>query len=356
MMGLAPSQDPAQPPAPTIAQAILDLEAGGYTVPASDYAFIDAVIGEVKTRVPNAPADRASALAALKVVDQVLVERNVIYPGKGLIEYLHEGLTERRLNGSAFQEAYNQYHNVRRRPAMLANRNGLFRVLDCDTASFIYLAVAETLGWPLSLIEVPQHNFVRWTFADGSYLNFETMDGAERPDAYYIAAFGVPPETVKPGFFMSAMSREEVLGYVHTLRASIFAKKGEFDKAKLDLATARRMRPVAPGPLNAEAWLYATCTPATCRDPALAVKDATEAVSLYRSANYLDTLACALVSGGDVNRAVEIETEALSKDPGSDDLAANLKAIKAGGPCLYELPKASPLAVPLNRRMGNGLG
>lgn len=354
VIGLAPTLGLAKAQPPTTAHAVLNLEAAGVTVPASDYAFIDGVIGEVRTRVPSPPVDRASALAALKIIDQVLVECNVIYPGRGLIEYLHEGLTERRLSVQSFQDAFNNFHNQRRRGVMLANRNRLFRVLDCDTASFVYLAVADALGWPVNLVEVPQHNFVRWTFADGSHLNFETMDGGERTDAYYVAAFAVPPSTIKPGFFMSAMSRDEVLGYVHGLRASIFARKGNFEQAKLDLVTSRRLRPVSPGPLNAEAWLYATCTPSSCRDPALAVKDASEAVSLYRSATYLDTFACALAVAGDVDRAVEIETEALTKNPDSADLLANLKAIKAGGPCLYELPAASPSTTPFNRRMGNG--
>ncbi len=353
-LSLAPLNGLAQPaPPPTLAHAVLDLEAAALTVAPSDHAFVDEIIAAVRAQAPATPTDRASAVAALAIVDKALVDRNIIYPGTGLIEYLHEGLTPRSLSASEFGKALRNIHNQRRQAVMLRNKAGPFRVLDCDTASFVYLSVAEALDWPLALVEIPQHNFVRWTFADGSHLNFETMDGVERSDPYYIANWNIPATTMKPGFYMSIMGRDEVLGYVLGLRASAFAKTGEFAKAKLDLDEALQNRPLSPTPLNSRAWLYATCTPASCRDPALAVQDATQAVTVYRSANYLDTLACALAISGDIDRAIQIETEALALDPGSTDLQANLKVIRTGGPCLYEQPPAFR-AAPFNRRMGNG--
>jgi hypothetical protein len=71
-------------------------------------------------------------------------------------------------------------------------------------------------------------------------------------------------------------------------------------------------------------------------------------------ANYLDTLACALAVADEIDRAVRIETEAIALDPTSADLKANLKAIRTGGPCLYEQPSPTFRAAPLSRRMGKG--
>ena len=42
---------------------------------------------------------------------------------------------------------------------------------DCDTGSFIYLSVFETLGYPVTLVETPNHFFVRWRLSDTQHIN-----------------------------------------------------------------------------------------------------------------------------------------------------------------------------------------
>ena len=83
------------------------------------------------------------------------------------------------------RELRNQSHNIRRIKFIDADNSGPFYVVDCDIASFIYLAIAEVMKYPLHLVEIPRHDFVRWEIGPGSSVNFETMDGFETDDAYY---------------------------------------------------------------------------------------------------------------------------------------------------------------------------
>jgi hypothetical protein len=345
----------------TTADDILDVESGLLPVQPAEYAFIDAIIDEAKKELPASIATRGDALAAFQTIDKILIRRNVIYPGIGLVQYLHDGLTPTMLNDTQFQAAWDMPHNLRRRAYMAANKGKPFYILDCDTASFLYLAVADALHLPIRLVEIPGHNFVRWTFSDGSHLNFETMDGVERSDEDYIEGWAVPPNTIKPGFFMTAMTHDQVMGYVYGLRGGGWELKYQYAKAKRDYHTAKALRPQSPAPFNAESWIYATCTPTACRSSALAIKDGLVAVDDWRTPNYLDTLACAYASSGDFTKAAAILQNA---DPSGFAFPADQATIKAHRVCqnqsqqsafaarAYELvPRAAP-AIP-KRFIGN---
>lgn len=321
----------------TTASDILDVEAELVPVKAREYAFVDDVIDAAKQKVAGMAQDRPGALQAFQAIDQILVTRNVIYPGSGLIQYFHDGLTPRQLSNADFDAARLSSHNQRRLAVMAANRGKPFYVLDCDTASFLYLAIADALKLPVQLVEVPGHNFVRWSFPDGTHLNFETMDGIERPDDYYLTGYQVLQSTIKPGFFMSAMTHDDVMGYVRMLRGGGWGARADFVRAKRDYDAARNLRPGSPAPLNGESWVFGTCTPDTCRDGARAVGYAQQAVALWRTGNYLDTLACAQASAGDYAGALVSEQAALVLDS-SAEMRADLAAIQARQICANQFP------------------
>ena len=54
--------------------------------------------------------------------------------------------------------------------------------LDCDTSSFVVLAVAQELGWPVKIVSVPRHAFVRW---EGEDIKLNIDYGNLRADNYY---------------------------------------------------------------------------------------------------------------------------------------------------------------------------
>ncbi len=62
------------------------------------------------------------------------------------------------------------------------------RQLDCDTSAFIVMAVVHEFGWPVRLIEVPGHAFVRW---DDGITVFNMDLGKIFPDDFYKKEFQV---------------------------------------------------------------------------------------------------------------------------------------------------------------------
>ncbi len=45
---------------------------------------------------------------------------------------------------------------------------------DCDTTSLLYSSIGEVMGYPISIVILPSHAFVRWTLTDKSVVNWET--------------------------------------------------------------------------------------------------------------------------------------------------------------------------------------
>ncbi len=80
-------------------------------------------------------------------------------------------------HGRDLIELQDQRDNVRREAFIKARGSGPFYVVDCDVGSFIYLAIAEVMGYPLHLINIPGHSFVRWEVSGGTGVDYETMDG-----------------------------------------------------------------------------------------------------------------------------------------------------------------------------------
>ena len=89
----------------TIAHEILDAEAELLSVTPEMHVLLDEVIAEAVPKISALKLDasspphiaRAAALQVFKTIDSVLVGRNFIYPGVGLLQYLSEGLTPKRL-------------------------------------------------------------------------------------------------------------------------------------------------------------------------------------------------------------------------------------------------------------------
>jgi tetratricopeptide (TPR) repeat protein len=48
------------------------------------------------------------------------------------------------------------------------------RTVDCETGSFIFIAVAHEMGWPVYLLTSNDHAFVYWRFDDKNHFGFET--------------------------------------------------------------------------------------------------------------------------------------------------------------------------------------
>jgi tetratricopeptide (TPR) repeat protein len=182
-------------------------------------------------------------------------------------------------------------------------------IFDCDTGSLIFLTVAENLGAPVSMVDITLpsgngHNYVRWQIDDQTSLDWDLNGQSECSTPGNLASYEG-----------RSMTRQETLGYALTLRASQWEAQRLFDSAVSDYRHAMKLYPQAPVSYNNFAWMIATKEVSdrkTLQSDALAA--ANHAVTIARKANYLDTLACVYALGGDFQRAIIYQSEAVAKD------------------------------------------
>jgi hypothetical protein len=298
----------------TLAHAILNNEAAPSAVTQDMYRFVDSVIDEAQARiVKKAKYTRDEAVQALRVIDDVLIGKNVVYPadtaGMGLVSQLSDGLRGRIMNGLEIQKLAENRHNKRRSARIREHTSEPMYVNDCDTTSFLYLAIAEVIGLPLSLVEIPGHNFIRYNDGTNSF-DWETMDAVVAPPDYYKTLWRISDDLIAKRVYLAAMSRTDVIGYHFTITAEVWAKKGVDRRVFDDDIKAATLYPHGPRVWNQLAWHLVTASDPKLRDGRAALEYATRAVSISRTPNLLDTLACAQAEVGNFERAKEIEEEA----------------------------------------------
>ena len=66
----------------------------------------------------------------------------------------------------------------------------LIKTLNCFDYCAIYIAISEVIKLPILLVPIPKHVFVRWKFNSQNSVNWETTEGLERNDDYYIKKYG----------------------------------------------------------------------------------------------------------------------------------------------------------------------
>lgn len=109
--------------------------------------------------------------------------------------------------------------------------------IDCDTASYLYLAVAEAINMPLFAVRVPRHAFVRFE-SDGKPFNWETTSGSLRADEHYIKEDKISRKAVENGVYLRSLDKQEVLAFVYCLRGREWEDRGELEKALQDYTKA----------------------------------------------------------------------------------------------------------------------
>lgn len=298
----------------TLAHELLNDEAASSTVTKSMYDFLDALIDAALKRIPKKSRyGRDDALSAVKAIDDILTSMNVVYPaadtGMGMVDQLSDGLRGRAMNRAEIGALIAEPHNRRRIDHIRRHATEKFYVNDCDTTAFLYLAVAEILGLPLSMIDLPGHNFIRYE-EDGEQFNWETLDAALEPDDFYRAQWRIPDALVAGRVYLAPMSRIDVIGYHFTITAAVWAKKHQDRRMLDDDEKAATLYPRGPRVWNQWAWNLVTASDPGLRDGKAATLYAARAVAISRTPNFLDTLACAQAATGDFDLALDTEQQA----------------------------------------------
>jgi hypothetical protein len=325
----------------TVGHRFLDDETGAGDVTLVMYAILDALIDEsVATLKPypaGLPASQAKTFAvdALTAIDCILLRHGFVYPGHGLVQLLSDGLGPTMYDDvNDLRELRNQSHNIRRIKFIDANNSGPFHVVDCDIASFIYLAIAEVMKYPLHLVEIPRHNFVRWEISPGSSVNFETMDGFETDDAYYKTDWGISDSFVGRGGILETMNDNQTIAYHDASVAVSWSWRGDIARMIDFYQRSVLTDSTHPFALNNLSWFYAAAPKIEWRDGAKAVQYGLRATAVLADGDGLDTLACAYAQNGDFARAIDTELVAIdvAYAPFGSSISGDLGLFRASPP------------------------
>jgi hypothetical protein len=209
---------------------------------------------EVMRAVGDADADarHAEAVAALDAFLRRAVERvEALPPDRRPGDVFH-----------AIQSVFGEQDYVLRVPTLLLTDALTTNRYDCDTGSFLFLSVAQRADLPLELIEVPEHNFVRWSSGD-DHLNWDVNDATSYTDAKYIDGWYVsrhvdPDSDPTFGGYMVPHTRSHIDGY-HDFLLGLYAGRANDAalKERLLLRSIER-RPGVGKSLAGLAWLYAS--------------------------------------------------------------------------------------------------
>jgi hypothetical protein len=338
----------------TIGHEFLDAESGAANVTPAMYALLDDIIDEAKQRLPAMRADLTAdtyvpfATRVFTGIDCILLSRGFVYPAHGWVQLLADGLAPTVYDDPVdVQALLRQYHNRDRRAFIAARGRGPYHVVDCDVASYVYLAIADEMRYPLHLVEIPEHDFVRWEHDARTHLDFETMDGIVTDDDHYRNAWHIPDALLARGSTLASMSRTSLIAYHLGTTAVAFSFKGMYRRELDEFALALALDPASGTAANNLAWFYAAVPEREWRDGARAVRWATVAVEAARTANHLDTLACAYAQNGEFDKAAQTEREAQTA-PFSyiADVAGNLARFAAREPCTDTKYRVDPNPFP----------
>jgi len=326
----------------TIAHRFLDMERSVGPVTASEYAILDDILDEATTRLKPIPSGLEDveyekfAVESLKTVDCILVRHGFVYPGIGLVQLLSDGLDPTMFNDKNYYAALlGSRYNVGRTSFIMQRQPGPYYVVDCDIASYLYLAVGQIMKYPLSMVQMPLHNFIRWNRPDGTYIDFETMEGKETDDNYYAAVWNIPKKFIGTPGVLTTMTDAQLLAYEDFGVAISYTWKHDYTSAVASYEKSISVDATLGDSANNLAWLYTVVPDAGVRNPVKAVYYGQKAVAVFPNADWLDTLACAYGLAGDFTEAVATENRAILVGwaPQGSDLRGDLVLLSAGRTC-----------------------
>ena len=278
-------------------------------------ALLDTMVAESLTELDRLPApknEKARAKQFFKTVDRVIVCNNFIFPPEGLVDEVSDALRPtNNLSAEQIRLASHLEDNRRRRAQIQENlrRGGAFHFSDCDTTSMIYVAVAEARGWPVHLVELPGHAFVRWD-SPAVKMNWDANTGASYSDASYREGAHLPDDRRRLPYLKS-LNRDEMIGYWLTVLGWTHLEQERFAEATQEFAQACQLFPSDLDTRDKRAWFLATCGDPGFRNAPLAVQLSRSVVDDYGDPLFLDTLAAAYAESGDFAEAVKTEQHAL---------------------------------------------
>jgi hypothetical protein len=305
-------KEPIKPIESTMAYDLFTREQAVRKVPVDGEKLIRSAIENATTmavRAKREPRTKEDALAAFEAIHLALVKHNFLQPPeeKDWPNTLGIALTPLTF-APEILEAILSFPDNRSRRQYLDLTKPIFFV-DCDMGSQFFLAVGERLGWDIRLVELPQHNFVRWHLSESTTVNWDWVHGQSIDDNDYLSAASFSEDIRYRTLYMRSLDAKEAKAYYLGLIGSEAASATDAERLLQEAVT---ILPNHPLTLNNLAWLYAT-------DPVLAKQRSSLAVRYSLAAwstrpnhgNFADTVACSLAAAGNKPLALKIEEFAI---------------------------------------------
>lgn len=215
------------------------------------YLLLDNIIDNCKKSVSNIDLttinDEIQAKKVLKIIDSTLSKNLFTVCVK--IENLSDALTLKS-KGTLNCMYTNDISPIDYRVRDFSLSKKFYHV-DCDLFSFIYLGIGEALGIPVSFIEVPNHNFIRWNLSDNTFINWDVNMGKTYLNNEYKT--GIPYLT--SGFsdleetkyhYLNNLNNNEVLGYYYFVIGRLQKKNQKYKNAENLYLKSIQYRPSSP--------------------------------------------------------------------------------------------------------------
>lgn len=242
------------------------------------------------------------------------------------------------INATLKNQGFELYIHTYTLTEMLTKKN-----VDCDTGSMLYIMVAQVLNLPIYMVEVPEHNFVRYYYSDAEYLNWDTnvalrfQTSPIYTDTQYMQGESATSSNMfdideaVTNNYLQSMSIEDDRAYFNSLVLSLSDLKTIETRRVLE--NSLEFRPFSHLSKNNLAWFLLTVKEYANdkNDNLLALKLATEAVSaLEDSKAYNDTMGCACAANGDFTKAIEYEKKGGNDQKQIDGYNNNQTCFKLG--------------------------
>jgi Transglutaminase-like superfamily len=324
----------------TIAHRFLDREATYMNVPDESYELLDAVITEVKLTAHYDPTitDRVQQGKQLRrvfsLIDSVLIERNFIFPTGEYTSTLGEALADHPLTSAELEAEISLPHNARRAAHMRDHADENFHLIACEPNAFLYMGVAEALGFQLEPVDLPQHVFIRAKVSQNHWINWDPNRGRSISDAEYVHDWGVQEWQIRNKIFMHPLTATQIDADMYPNIGVELANNSIFRGLGPAMECYRKALQLDPNDL------YANNNLATCllRDPDPSAKARAEAHDLAQHAvdmqpndeTFHMTLAYAWAADGQTDAAVREVNRAIELDPQESDPHTMLPLIQSG--------------------------
>ncbi|NKB16279.1 MAG: hypothetical protein HC774_04445 [Sphingomonadales bacterium] len=273
-------------------------------------------------------AKRISELASFEMARNNMIQpiRRADWPST-----LGAALEPKVLDPSQIADHMSSSGNYARRTYV--NRSQPFFFVDCDMAALLLISAFQMRDWDVALVEVPDHNFIRWLLPSGDPANWDWTAGEMFQDSRYLSLTGTHNKNLMVSPFLESYALADASAYYVGLIAMKTSSPALKNRLFRDALDAKMISPVT---YNNVAWFYATKNEAefTFEEAVLFAQRAILAGP--GDPNVADTLACVVNRGGHRGQAAALERLAIELARGEDtsSYTENLKRMEAGKLCV----------------------